>query len=494
MPHYSTFWDRHYKDIGNCCMTQPLDDPISINDTDAAGGVYTSRYIEMIDVGWMKKKKLKWIGWDKHGRTAWITPGGMIFNFKDLPRNEKGKQWEKEEGKMKLFYDTQMPSFIRDAPQGVYNKELDMQSECRLCHDKKVKDLPDDDDDSMGTGEGEDRTTNNDWQQYADGRAPELKDVTETDYVSEAKKYAGVPEDYQYKNEYISPLPVAPPVPLPASPTTYAPTPVGLQPYTYKFTPPPANPVARQKVTNHLEDVLTPAPSPYQKMKSNLPGRKTEPVEIDNLRVNRGFIPDEEYIFPEQNNNQENPFKAVGTFGVTPTNNSKNAKLSSIEGQPNQNPFSKKKSTLYTTPNGARTHTVEEWAKHYQGKSQQQVANDKKPQYYHGVRAEGGPSDDWRYVILESGKILDMRHVVIVGIEYGTKLGTIIEIGQNFTDRASANSKQDYFSNKIGEEFLEYLKKKSPYYNPKHSTKNYGNIFEKNFSMYFKDFIESKNW
>jgi hypothetical protein len=65
-----------------------------------------------------------------------------------------------------------------------------------------------------------------------------------------------------------------------------------------------------------------------------------------------------------------------------------------------------------------------------------------------------GPHSDWRYIKAPDGRVMDMRHVSIVGYMYGQVAGDAIEhiqfaLGQS----GSAYDPQDYFSNKIGAMF-----------------------------------------
>ena len=82
-----------------------------------------------------------------------------------------------------------------------------------------------------------------------------------------------------------------------------------------------------------------------------------------------------------------------------------------------------KSSSLYTTPDGEPTHSVEEWAEHYDGKTWQQIVTDEKGTYGDGyqrikvlgiivLKATYGPVKDWRYVKMDDSRILDMRHVL----------------------------------------------------------------------------------
>ena len=155
--------------------------------------------------------------------------------------------------------------------------------------------------------------------------------------------------------------------------------------------------------------------------------------------------------------------------------------------------------SLYTTPGGVPAHTPEEWAKHYEGKTWNQIVSESKRQKYLGglLIFNGGPSKDWRYVVLRDGRILDMRHVLvvgmktIVGLKVGKQLGAVGEVGQYVFAPGSANQSQDYFSNAVGSEFLKYLEGKTINYSGS-STREFGNSQETGLSRLFLNFINEK--
>ncbi|MEN9598573.1 MAG: hypothetical protein RL596_884 [Bacteroidota bacterium] len=155
--------------------------------------------------------------------------------------------------------------------------------------------------------------------------------------------------------------------------------------------------------------------------------------------------------------------------------------------------------SLYTTPGGIKAHTPEEWAKHYEGKSWNQIVSESKKQKYLGglLIFNGGPNKEWRYVVLRDGRILDMRHVLVVGmktiggLDVGKYLGAVGEIGQYGFARASANQSQDYFSNSVGTGFLKYLEAKTVYYSD-NSTREFGNSQETGISKLFLNYINEK--
>lgn len=93
MPNFSFFWLKHYKEIGNCCMTYPLEGHVYINPDRAEAEKFGQKQLikNFIDIGWMHQEGLKWIGWDIQCWLAWTDPNGMLYRIKDLKRNERGK-------------------------------------------------------------------------------------------------------------------------------------------------------------------------------------------------------------------------------------------------------------------------------------------------------------------------------------------------------------------------------------------------------------------
>lgn len=151
------------------------------------------------------------------------------------------------------------------------------------------------------------------------------------------------------------------------------------------------------------------------------------------------------------------------------------------------------KSTLYTTPGGEPARTVAEWAAHYHGKTWMQIAGEMpRATYLFGlVQPEGGPVPEWRYVKLNNGRILDMRHVLVVGMKYGRLMGVLVELGQYIFDPTSANHKQDYYSNAVGEKFLAYVQKHSVHFQAPHH-RDHGFKNERNISGMFSEFCISQ--
>lgn len=119
-------------------------------------------------------------------------------------------------------------------------------------------------------------------------------------------------------------------------------------------------------------------------------------------------------------------------------------------------------------------HTLEEWEAKYKDMSWAEIATEAG--WKDGQPL--GPNKEWRYIKAPDGKIMDMRHVVVVGYGYGENAGRGIEHLQNLkaSTRGSAFDPQDYYSNKIG-----------AYY---YQMRNSGNWSSNSFSYDFKRFID----
>ncbi len=189
---------------------------------------------------------------------------------------------------------------------------------------------------------------------------------------------------------------------------------------------------------------------------------------------------------------------------VTALNHGHEALRRNSQGQQKLNQQKIKANTIDKTPNGEPTHTPEEWANHYEGKTRQEIINEAKSQTIElfGVKITfpGGPINDinnsWRYVKLSNGNVLDMRHVLIVGMNYGSVIGAGLEAIQYIKSdtRPSSFNQQDYFSNSVGEKFRSFIQGSngSLYFNSRYSTFEFGNYHETNFSNYFLKFIKNK--
>jgi len=141
--------------------------------------------------------------------------------------------------------------------------------------------------------------------------------------------------------------------------------------------------------------------------------------------------------------------------------------------------------------------TLEQWTNHYSGSTWSQIVSEKPAQAFlwNNIKFKGGPNPKWRYIRLDNGKRLDMRHVLVVGMstamgyKVGVPLGAIGEVVQYITDPESANKKEDYYSNSIGSQFLSYLREKSFYFKTLWSTAEFGKNHETELSSFFYNFI-----
>ncbi|WP_207494085.1 hypothetical protein [Aridibaculum aurantiacum] len=150
-----------------------------------------------------------------------------------------------------------------------------------------------------------------------------------------------------------------------------------------------------------------------------------------------------------------------------------------------------KTSSLYTTPAGEPARTVDEWAEHFKNKNWYEIVTEMPtPSYLFGlVTPEGGPKPDWRYVKLKNNKVLDMRHVLVMGMKYGVVMGVLVELGQYIFEPTSANQKQDYYSNWLGASFLKYLRKNVESFKPPRTVAD-GFKIERRLTEHFRKFAE----
>ncbi len=138
MPNFSFFWQKHYGEIGNCCMTYPLKKLAWINpdNKESVPRKFEGKQlvIDFIDVNWMYAQKLKWIGWDIQGWLAWTDARGMLYRIKDLKRNEVGQEFEKEVNEVKCEL-SPMVHIGNPSAEELYRFERDMQRKCGFCPD-----------------------------------------------------------------------------------------------------------------------------------------------------------------------------------------------------------------------------------------------------------------------------------------------------------------------------------------------------------------------
>jgi hypothetical protein len=109
------------------------------------------------------------------------------------------------------------------------------------------------------------------------------------------------------------------------------------------------------------------------------------------------------------------------------------------------------------TSKGQPVFTLEQFYKENKGRTYHEIIT-QKPK---SSGLYGGP--EMRYVINPNdNKIMDMRHVMVVGYGAGFVSGFWVEIGQytgpwfGYNTRSSAFDRQDYYSNLIGQRFAYY--------------------------------------
>lgn len=256
MPYYSLFWDRHYDDFPGRCMTDPISHEVFYKGRNRP--VYT-----FVDTQWMRNKKMKWIGWDADSYVCWVTPGGMMYRIDDLKRSELGKEYEKDEQKIRCEPEPGTGIAASSVPMTVkeYNEQnLSILINGGWCfRGRGITDGDSDAESSRGGGllgralNGRDAAAAADgWQQYAQGNYDPTGEI-QTNYAAEnfgqyGASYSNAQETYDNaaqattnwvgdndsENLYIPTLPVAPPTSLPTLPGPYTP-PVNI--------PPPFNPI-----------------------------------------------------------------------------------------------------------------------------------------------------------------------------------------------------------------------------------------------------------
>ncbi|HEX8577642.1 MAG TPA: hypothetical protein VF677_15250 [Flavobacterium sp.] len=122
-------------------------------------------------------------------------------------------------------------------------------------------------------------------------------------------------------------------------------------------------------------------------------------------------------------------------------------------------------------------HSLQEWEAKYADMSWSEIATEAG--WKDGQPL--GPKREWRYIKAPDGKVMDMRHVVVVGYGYGENAGSMIEHIQNLREstRGSAYDPQDYYSNKIG----------AYYYQLRHSGKWGSNSWAYDFRRFIEVYL-----
>lgn len=210
MSYFSPFWYKHYKGIGTCCITYPM-------EKDTVLDTMGKKLVSFIDVGWMFNEKLKWIGHDWDGYFAWITPNGMILRFKDLKRNEAGEKYEKEVRKLEIYGDGfgHDPQFSNK--HDFYMWEYESQINCDFCpkdaSGKKGKGKNEEEEDEEEKNE-DGGTVNDDkkdeWKKYTTDNTDEEKkrnnaiDTTDDEDTTYTKHITNSVVNYEEENTIIS--------------------------------------------------------------------------------------------------------------------------------------------------------------------------------------------------------------------------------------------------------------------------------------------------
>lgn len=103
---------------------------------------------------------------------------------------------------------------------------------------------------------------------------------------------------------------------------------------------------------------------------------------------------------------------------------------------------------------GEKTYSLEDFTKSNKNVSYNDLINQRKK----STNLPGGPK--MRYVINPNdGNVMDMRHVFVVGYKGSSIGGVMVEFLQSLSKktRPSAFDKQDFYSNKIGADFFDFL-------------------------------------
>ncbi len=251
-------------------MTWPLErEPVTYHNHIPEGFLHT-KLTRFIDVGWMRKKKLKWIGWDDEGWIAWSSPDGMLYRLRDLKRTEDGEQYEKEVGEeLKIEGDGDEKPVYQSVKQ-FYTHEMNVQKECGYCPKDRAAGVSDETTPPPAGGstpeedeEEEDDETMPDWKKYAMAAA--------TGTLAEGGKRAGSTGSASGAAagggaNNMPPVPILPLTPMPTGNAN-------------AYTPRPTNP-ATVKIANDASIVTMPAPNPIDALYAKPP---VKPLKQDSL-------------------------------------------------------------------------------------------------------------------------------------------------------------------------------------------------------------------
>ena len=100
--------------------------------------------------------------------------------------------------------------------------------------------------------------------------------------------------------------------------------------------------------------------------------------------------------------------------------------------------------------------SLQEWTDANQGLTRSQIINQRHDRSL-GLRSQpGGPNLRYVFDPLNPNAIIDMRHMLIVG-KYGNLIGNTIEGFQWSNGQASGMDPQDFYSNRLGYRFYNYV-------------------------------------
>lgn len=99
--------------------------------------------------------------------------------------------------------------------------------------------------------------------------------------------------------------------------------------------------------------------------------------------------------------------------------------------------------------------SLDEFLSAIEGKSYNEVINQLRDRSMTSAGSQpGGPSI--RYVRNpHDGNVIDMRHMLIVGYQYSETLGSLLEVAQWMRGLPSGMDHQDFYSNRLGSEFMQ---------------------------------------
>ena len=133
-----------------------------------------------------------------------------------------------------------------------------------------------------------------------------------------------------------------------------------------------------------------------------------------------------------------------------------------------------------------KIHSMKQFIKAYKGHSLDQINNSRGINFSEtSLNSQpGGPN--LRYVVNpHDGKVLDMRHMLIVG-KYPVVVGNVIEFTQWLTGDNSGMKAQDFYSNGVGYQFFQQYNSVQNFLQP--------NTFSDQLNDYFFNPKKSYSW